>query len=48
MTAVDGRRIPLETVRIVDDEASLKPVVRLQWQPIEQRDDRGTGRRLLG
>ena len=48
MTAVDGRRTPLETVRIVDDEPSLKPAVRLQRKPIEQRDDGGTGRRLLG
>ena len=48
MTAGDGRRVPLETIRIIDDEPSLKPAVRLQRKPIEQRDDGRAGRRLLG
>ena len=46
--AGDGRRVALEAVRVIDDEPSLKPAVRLQRKPIEQRDDGGTGRRLLG
>ncbi len=48
MTAGDGRRVALEAVRVIDNEPPLKPAVRLQRKPIEQRDDGGTGRRLFG
>ena len=48
MTAGDGRRVSLETIPIIDDEPPLKPAVRLQRKPIEQRDDGGAGRRFLG
>ena len=40
--------IELEPVRIVHDKPSLKSAVRLQRQPIQQRNDRETDGLLLG
>ena len=48
MTAGIDRIVTFEVVRIIDDEPPLKPAVRLQRKPIEQRDDGGTGRRIFG
>ena len=48
MPASGCRVIELEPVRIVHDKPSLKSTVRLQRQPIQQRNDREPDGLLLG
>ena len=44
--AVICRVVDLEAIRIIDHEPTLKPAVRLQRKPIEQRDDWGAASRF--